>query len=79
MIQNGKREKKIFYSFHKERESIRKKRVPKKSKIIFETIYGWKHNYELENLNAKLETFMLSWKRESNLFYVSNSTSSFSN
>ena len=44
MIQNGKREKKIFYSFHKERESIRKKGT-EKSKIIFETIYGWKHNY----------------------------------
>ena len=56
MIQNGMREKKrFFYSFHKDRESIRKKdfESTEKSKIISETIYGydyvgnitWKHYY----------------------------------
>ena len=64
MIQNGKREKKIFYSFHKERESIRKKGT-EKSKIIFETIYGYSY---LGNIIWKyyLETLLenITWKHK---------------
>ena len=66
MIQNGKREKRFFHSFHKERESIRKKkilRVPKKVKLFpkqFKVIVG---NIFLIN-SINLKTFLLTSKPE---------------